>query len=375
MKNKILIVDDNQVNVDVLTELLGNEYDIMTADNGKQAIEIASTYFPDLILLDIMMPEMDGYQTCKLIRQNPDLKYTKIIMVSAKTSINERLQGYQSGADDYVTKPFDTQELLAKVKVYLKLKAAEQLDNMKSELTMSVTHELRTPLCIMKNVISNIKAGFTKIKDPKLAQQLETINDNANRLAKIISNFLDVSKIDAGKMELELSEFPIQDAIISALKNLEVLATLKKITFKTQMPYQPITITADCDKITRVLSELIDNSIKYMNSEGGNIQINLTGNENELTVEVTDTGPGIESLALDKIFDKFVQVKRNIGPGEHGTGLGLSIVKGIVELHGGKIWANSTLGQGATFSFTIPKTIQTHEDTDLILSMSEPNSI
>ena len=375
MQNKILIVDDNEVNVDILKELFGKEYDIAIAANGKQAIEVASTYYPDVILLDIMMPEMDGYQACKLIRQNPELKYTKIIMVSAKTSLAERLQGYKSGADDYVTKPFDTQELSAKVKVYLKLKAAEQLDSMKSELTMSVTHELRTPLCIIKNVISNIKAGFTKIKDPKLAQQLETINDNTNRLAKIISNFLDVSKIDAGKMELELSEFPIQNVITSVLENLKTLADPKNITLKSQMPDQAVNITADRDKITHLITDLVDNSIKYMDREEGIINISLMDTDDELIIEVQDTGPGIEQSALQKIFDKFVQVQRNVGPGEHGTGLGLAIVKGIVELHGGRIWAESIPASGATFCFTLPKQNKTTNDDEFIFPTATQRSV
>lgn len=355
-KNKILVVDDNTVNTSIMNELLTDDYEVEIAHNGTDAISITSQFNPDLILLDIMMPGMDGYEVCRQIRQNPTLKYTKIIFVSAKAILESRLQGYKVGGNDYVTKPFNNSELLAKVRVYLRLKAAEELDAMKNELTITVTHELRTPLAIMKNIISNISANVYGPIEPKIQQQLDVIDDNINRQAKIISNFMDTSKIDAGKLNLEYSTFNVQEKINDHLKYFKNFTQDKNITITTHMPANNLFIEADENKFIQILTNLVDNSIRYMDKCKGLIDIKVYEQDNSICVEVSDSGPGIESENLDKIFDKFVQVKRKVGPGEHGTGLGLSIVKGLVELHNGKIWAQSNFGDGTTFCFILPKT-------------------
>lgn len=354
-KGKILAIDDNGVNTMILKELLENDYDIKIANSGNDGLELAAFFKPDIILLDIMMPEIDGFEVCRRIRQNPDLKYTKIIFVSARTVLEDKLKGYESGGDDYITKPFDNDELLAKVRVYLRLKAAEELDQMKSELTMSVTHELRTPLCITKNIISNLQAQVYGQIDQSVQNQLDNINENINRLSKIISNFWDVSRIDAGKVEMEYSNFSVQQTINKTADTLNNLTGKKNIDITLNMPSEEIEIQADQHKFVQIITDLVENSIRYMDKPNGKIQINVNQNYEDVSVEICDNGPGIEPEDLSKIFDKFVQVKRNIGPGEHGTGLGLSIVKGLVNLHSGTITAQSTPGQGSSFQFTIPK--------------------
>ncbi len=355
-KSKILAIDDNGVNTMILKELLDDDYNIKIANSGHEGLEMASQIRPDIILLDIMMPEIDGFEVCRKIRQNPELKYTKIIFVSAKTVLEDRLKGYEAGGDDYITKPFNNDELLAKVRVYIRLKAAEELDQMKSELTMSVTHELRTPLCITKNIISNLKAKVFGKLDEKVEDQLDHINENINRLAKIISNFLDVSSIDAGRMDIHYRQFAVQEVIHKTIKSLKILAQDKNIEILSDMPDNKIMIEADQDKFVQILTDLIENSIRYMGKDSGNVKIKLTESFNEIAVEVTDDGQGIEPNDLEKIFNRFVQVKRNVGPGEHGTGLGLTIVKGLIELHNGNITAQSQPGRGSTFTFTLPKT-------------------
>lgn len=144
-ENKILIVDDNPINLEVLEERLEG-YHLAMAESGEEALKLVPTFQPDLILLDIMMDGMDGYQVCRELRKNPAYKQIKIIMVSAKALLSERMEGYKVGADDYVTKPFDGHELLAKVKVYLRLKSVEEIDQIKSDLLKLLLHETNTPL-------------------------------------------------------------------------------------------------------------------------------------------------------------------------------------------------------------------------------------
>lgn len=144
--SRILIVDDNPSNIFVLEEMLRDDYHIETAESGEEALEIAPDFLPDLVLLDIMMPGIDGYETCRRLREDVSLEGMKIVMVSAKAMKSERLQGYEVGADDYVTKPFDEDELLAKVRVYVRLKASEDVEKIKSSMYALLKHENRTPL-------------------------------------------------------------------------------------------------------------------------------------------------------------------------------------------------------------------------------------
>ena len=165
-QKKILIVDDDLNNIAIMTEILGNKYILKTAVAGEEALEIAPDFLPDVVLLDIMMPGMGGYEVCRLLREHSTLRYTKIIMVSAKAMVHERLNGYEAGADDYVTKPFDEDELLAKVRVYTRLKHVEELNKLRSEFTSTVTHEMRTPLTITKGVILNAMLNLYGKIDP-----------------------------------------------------------------------------------------------------------------------------------------------------------------------------------------------------------------
>ena len=158
-KSRILAVDDNPTNNEIIQEMLSEDYDLQMATTGEEALKIATDFRPDLILLDIMMPGMDGYEVCRRLRANSNLMYTKIILVSAKTMTSERLEGYEAGADDYITKPFDDDEIRAKVNVYLRLKHIEEIGQMRRDFTTTVTHEMRTPMNVIKGFISNALEG------------------------------------------------------------------------------------------------------------------------------------------------------------------------------------------------------------------------
>ena len=214
-KNKILVVDDSPLNVNLIKHRLKDEnYELEKAYSGEEALTIASQFSPDIILLDIVMPGIDGYEVCRRIRCNPSLQNTKIIMVSAKTSITERLEGYEAGADDYVARSVDKEELLAKVRVYLRLnKQAEELEKakclaeaanqMKSEFLANISHELRTPLHV---IIGFAKLGLKKnttSKPEKILKYFERIRGSGDTLLELVNNLLDLSKLESGKMNFE----------------------------------------------------------------------------------------------------------------------------------------------------------------------------
>lgn len=244
-------------------------------------------------------------------------------------------------------------------------------DRLKSEFVVTVSHEMRTPLAIFKNVISNALAGVMGKINHKLRKNLEMANKTIDRLARIINDFLDMSKIEAGKMKLNFTQFDIQSVISDTVKALATLADEKNIELKTWPFNRRLLVNADHDSMVRVLVNLIDNAIKFT-PQGGSVSIRTMSFDTTVAIEIEDSGSGIAADDLEKIFDRFVQVEKQVGPGEHGTGLGLSIAKQIVEMHHGKIEVQSKLGHGTIFTVLLP--LSSQENAPSTFSQSQPNT-
>lgn len=241
-------------------------------------------------------------------------------------------------------------------------------DRLKSEFVSTVSHELRTPLFIFKNIISNAMAGVMGKISGKLYENLHVADMSIERLTRIISDFLDISRIESGIMELNISEFPVRAFIEEVAKSLLPLAEVKEITIGTHIADDQLLATADRDKMAQVLTNLVGNAIKFI-PVSGNIDIKAaTDADNNITISVCDNGPGLTAEESRKIFDRFVQGEIFKGEGYHGTGLGLTIAKDLVELHGGKMWLETSPGNGCHFHFTMPvsaKQDQPQEDMEL----------
>jgi len=229
----------------------------------------------------------------------------------------------------------------------------KEQDKLKSEFVATVSHEIRTPLTIFKNIISNALAGVMGQLSPRLKENLEIADRTIDRLARIISEFLDISTIEAGRMKLCLTEFDIREAISNVVKSLSLLSEQKNIELTADISDGGYFINADRDRIEQALINLVSNAIKFV-PEGGHINIQAKNIGTTVAVEIEDDGPGIKRADLRRIFDRFVQLKKQVGPGEHGTGLGLSITKEIVEMHGGRIEVASEPGRGTTFTVFLP---------------------
>ncbi|OHB56816.1 MAG: hypothetical protein A2Y07_06795 [Planctomycetes bacterium GWF2_50_10] len=360
---RILAVDDNPTNLEILEELLSEKYDLKTAATGQVALELCADYVPDIVLLDVMMPGIDGFEVCRQIRANRALRFIKILMISAKGRITERIKGYEAGADDYIVKPFEEEELLAKLQVYLRLKSVQELDQIKSEFTMTVTHELRTPMTIVNNVLSNVLANVYGDINPRVQQELLTAQASITRLGSIVANFFDISRFEAGQMTLKNACFDIEPVIFKVVKVLSPKASARNIKINVHHIQKHLQIYADQEMVSKILKHLIENAVKFINV-GGRIDVEVIDNVDEIQFEIKDDGPGIEPGSIEKIFDRFVQVQKHIGPGQHGTGLGLSIVKKLIEMHDGRIWVESVVGKGSKFCFTLPKAIQIPDTTN-----------
>jgi PAS domain S-box-containing protein len=229
-------------------------------------------------------------------------------------------------------------------------------DRLKSEFVINVSHELRTPLTIFKNIVSNALAGVMGKLNDKQRENLEIADKEIDRLARIIREFLDIAKIESGKVELLPECVSIQSIVTDTLKLLQSLADGKSVELKSLMPDgAELFVNADRDRITQVLTNLVDNAIKFVPDCGGRVTVRVRDLDGEIGVGVEDNGTGIEGDDINRVFNRFVQVERHIGPGSHGTGLGLAICKELVELHGGRIWVENLPAGGANFCFVLPK--------------------
>ncbi len=227
----------------------------------------------------------------------------------------------------------------------------KEMDRRKSAFVANVSHEFKNPLSTISGALDTILAGITGEINPKQKSMLEIGKRNAERLIRLVTDLLDISKIEAGKMELKREAIDIE-ALVDEITAANAIGLSKKqLTLKRDIPRNIGSLRADKDKLTEVIVNLLSNAIKYTPS-GGNISIGLSGTRNEIRFEISDTGPGIARKDFYKLFDKF---ERITAERYEGTGLGLSIAKDIVELHKGKIWVESELGKGSKFIFTIPR--------------------
>lgn len=231
--------------------------------------------------------------------------------------------------------------------------ALREHDRLKSEFVSTVSHELRTPLCIFKNTISNAMAGVMGKVSPKLYASLEMADRSIDRLSRIIGDFLDISKIESGTLRLERESLSVRSLVEEVIASLRPLAEAKGIEMEGRLPRREMQVFADRDRVIQVLTNLVGNAIKFIPV---NCHVEVAARQVDEQVEflVKDDGPGLSRDDMERIFDRFVQMHKIAGAGEHGTGLGLAIAKSLVEMHGGRIWVESAPAQGCRFYFTLP---------------------
>lgn len=348
MTIKVLIVDDEPINIKLIEEILEyeNEFQSMAAVDGKSALIILNEYHPDIIILDIMMPGIDGYEVCKQIKSNPRHKFAKILMVSGKAMVEERLQGYEAGADDYITKPFIDDELLAKLKVFSKLKKTEEIDDLKTGILQLFSHETKTPL-------NGILLGSQLILDTvglpeKITEYAKLINISGERIHDLVQKILLLSSLKNNR-PLNLEPQSVSTYLQTVVKQ-NKHALERKCSLNIDCP-NDYTLKIDWKLFHEAVSAVIHNGIKFT-SQGGTVNISAKCNNDKVCFRVTDQGPGIDPMLTEKIFDEFYS--QQIESHSKGTALSLAISKKIMELHNGNLHVESKLGKGSTFVFTLP---------------------
>jgi len=374
-KKTILIVDDEEKNVKLMRAILAAEgYHALPALGGQEALNVVSDAPPDLILLDIMMPGINGFEVCERLKGNEETRSIPIVMVTALKEKEHRLKAMELGADDFLTKPVDHVELLIRVKSLLRIKSyhddllennekllmayedLRDLEKMKEGLIHLIIHDLQNPLTAISANLELVLMKEDALPE-KEAKSIEKGLMSCHDLHQLIQSLLDVHKMEEGKLEVSKEATDItaltEEVIDNNLPKFEL--TSKALTFQN---HQKRTDTSlDPLLIKRVLGNLISNAHKNT-PKGGTVTVKVDHlhNEKAVCVSVTDNGIGIEPEFHEKIFEKFEQVDaKNSEMKIGGTGLGLNFCKAAVQAHGGKIWIESEgKGKGSTFLFTIP---------------------
>jgi two-component system sensor histidine kinase/response regulator len=344
LKHRILVVDDSSLNLEITRAILEDEHLLATAGDGDQALDLLPTFRPDLVLLDIMMPGLDGYEVCRTIRADRRYAFVKIILLSARSSLEERLKGYQAGADDYITKPFRSEELEAKIKVFLRLKRAEETDQIKNRIMTLFSHETRTPLngiLAMAELLSLDESLSEESREyvdaiAGCGRQLQTMVEKCSLLAKL-----------KGAVSLQRRSVQIDNLLKQVVNesNVAELIVSKGLQVKVHIE-ESIVVDGDWAYLQQVLELLIANAVQHT-PEGLEISLSARRVGKLCEMRVADQGPGVPVERLHEIFDEFSMTD----PMHHseGTGLSLAICRAIVTLHGGEIDAENNPDRGATF--------------------------
>lgn len=422
-QKKILIAEDSPTQALQLQMMLEEAgHTVLHAINGKVAIDLINANDPlDLVISDIVMPEMDGYELCSKIKQNPSTSEVPVILLTQLSNPDDVIKGLQAGADNFISKPYSEEFLFARIHdimlnreirkrspnldivmdIYFggqkyklnsnrlqildlllstyynainKNKELEErnrelknlhkemrirnvqlsrLNEEKNQLLGIAAHDLRSPLCTVYSYFDLVSILLEKDSIGDQEVIFSTINTTLTYMLDLITDVLDYTKIESGKIDLALKEFNIVSFMDQAIELNNILGAQKHIKILPVYSDEEILIKADANKLKQVMDNLLSNAIKYSQSET-TVNVNIIKAEKEVRIIVSDQGQGIPENEIGQMFQPFVTTSVKSTAGEKSTGLGLASVKKIVETHGGKIWVESKIGVGSQFHFIIP---------------------
>ena len=376
---RILIVDDERRNAELLKVMLTPEgYVLLTATSGEDALALLSDQKPDLILLDVMMPGMDGYQVVAKIKQNPATNNIPVIMLTALDDRNARMVGLNAGAEDFLTKPVDRAELCVRVRNLLRLKAygdklrvahaalaialaeagearlmAEHANNAKTQFLRAMSHELRTPLNAISGYTEILEMGIRGIVNPAQVKDLGRIKRASAYLLRLINDVLTIARLE-GARPLNLVSIAV-NPLLGEVEGLCVLqARANGLTLTVTECRHEISAMADAERFQQILLNLVTNAIKFT-PKGGSIDVTCDVDTGPVRVRVKDTGVGVRLLDVERVFEPFVQIDRHLTTEtQQGVGLGLSISRELARAMKGDLTLESVEGVGSTFTLTLP---------------------
>jgi two-component system sensor histidine kinase/response regulator len=350
----ILIVDDTPANISVLLDALaGTGHQLLVAEDGEDALEQMTRSVPDLILLDVMMPGIDGYETCRRLKARPETRDIPVIFMTALHDTSEKVKAFGAGAVDYITKPVQHEEALARIQAHLTLRRLRrELERelaLKEKFMRIAAHDLRNPLCLI--LIAGEMARRKGATGP-LAEQLENIDNSARQMRRIIDTFLSGQRGSGmaggqpGRSDLNLIAAAVKAQNAPAAERKEILVDLALAD-----PMPPV--AGDPGHVYQALTNYLSNALKFL-PPGGRIVVRTTVDEVRARCEVIDNGPGVPAAERDRLFTEHARLSVRPTGGEESTGLGLSIVKHLIESEGGRVGAEFPADGGAVFWFELP---------------------
>ncbi len=361
----ILIVDDNPVNLQVLgNKLKEQDADIAAAKSGMKALKIAEAKIPSLILLDIMMPEMDGFEVCRHLKANEKTARIPVIFLTAKVAQEDTIKGFELGAVDYITKPFNPAELLSRVSTHLKLQQyteelavknhlLEKLMAEKNEFLGIAAHDLKNPIYSI-SMLAKVIHDEKDLSREELDEFSKDIINTSDKMLALIKNLLDINAMEQGKINFNFEENELKNIMneiydiyyeIAAKKNIELLFHDNTDNAKA---------FTDINAVRQILDNLVSNAVKYT-PKGKKVYLKTYSDESAVFFEIKDEGPGFTQDDLRKLWGKFTRLSAQPTADEHSTGLGMSIVKKYADAIGAGINIETTPGEGSVFTITIPK--------------------
>ncbi len=349
-------------NLDIIVAALGNDYSVCVETDGFAVLITAKACLPDLILLDVMMPGMDGFEVCRCLKDDPATRDIPVIFLTAQADTTDKAKGFSVGGVDYITKPFQREDVHARVAVHLELHRRKvelqqsydklrELETLRDSLVHMIVHDMRAPLSV---VIGYLELAMTEKLSTGAADWLGRALTGSQTLLAMVSTLLDISKMEAEQMTLNVSAVDMKELAIETMRMVEPLKVQRRLTLAS--PGAMEAFHGDADLIRRVLQNLVGNALKFTHKERGVIAVRIEATaENRVRVAVTDNGPGIPPEYREKVFDKFCQGEARKQGQAYSTGLGLTFCKLAVEAHGGRIGLDSEVGDGSTFWFELPR--------------------
>ncbi|WP_338023444.1 response regulator [Archangium primigenium] len=366
----ILVVNDDPASLYLASRLLQTSgYRVFEAATGLSALAIAERERPDVVVLDVKLPDISGYEVCKRLRAHPETASLAVMHTSATfVTPDKKVRGLDGGADAYLTEPFEGEELLATVRSLLRMRHAEQAlrrraehlteaDRRKDLFLAMLAHELRNPLAAIGTA-----AGILERRgpvDPRESRMIAIIQRQTNHLSRLVDDLLDVSRITRGKVELRRARVDLRHVLEQVLLSFRPVAEARGLTLTARVPDAPAWVDADTTRLEQVFTNLLDNAAKYTD-RGGTLWLDLSPAPNAehlpgARVSVRDTGIGIRHDVLPTVFELFAQADESLERSRGGLGIGLTLVRNMVELHGGQVEAHSEgPGRGSEFVVWLP---------------------
>lgn len=364
---KVLIADDDRLNIRILGGILrGEGFVLGEASSGEQAIEVYATFQPDLVLLDVTMPGIDGFETCRRLRAQYGEKCAPVVFITARSDSNDVVEGLGAGAVDYLPKPFKPKEVLARIRSHLQnrilseqqkllVEQLRQANQAKNKFLGMAAHDLRNPLASIRGIAEFLREGAVGPLNADQLDLVETIHGASTSMLDMVNELLDVATIESGELKLHRSNHDLAELVAKAVAMINREAAKKGTHIVFEPPPSPVILQIDPAKMKQVIDNLLTNGVKY-SPPGSTITISVSRDQaaGTCSLAVRDQGPGIPDNERDKLFKDFSRLSSQPTGGEKSTGLGLAICRKIVDAHHGSIGAENLPTGGCEFRVILP---------------------